>query len=299
MKTNKQMMTAIALAGALGFFTLSAAPAEAWELCAKKDKKTGDFMKGNTQLHKKCKGKWLRVASAETLALLEQVDEQDLELLEKMEMVDNDGDGIDETVRFTGVNVQVVSGSGATDGTVNGLGNLVVGYDEDDGGISGRPTPEKSGSHNIVFGSNHQYTSWGGLVGGMANDIDGEMAVVLSGVGNVASGELAAILSGRYNEASGDYSSVSGGGTNIASGSYSSVSGGRDNLASGSNSSVSGGVQNEASGLRASISGGRMNVASGNNSSVSGGNQNQASGYSSSVSGGNLVTCNSYYGVCP
>ena len=76
MKTNKKMMTAIALAGALGFFTLSAAPAEAWELCAKKDKKTGSFKKGPTQLHKKCNGSWVRVASAETLALLEQMEEE-------------------------------------------------------------------------------------------------------------------------------------------------------------------------------------------------------------------------------
>ncbi len=34
------------------------------------------------------------------------------------------------TVRFSGVNVQVVDGTGDTDGTVNGTGNLVVGYNE-------------------------------------------------------------------------------------------------------------------------------------------------------------------------
>ena len=269
MKTNKKMMTAIALAGALGFFTLSAAPAEAWELCAKKDKKTGDFMKGNTQLHKKCKGKWLRVASAETLALLEQVDEQDLELLEKMEMVDNDGDGIDETVRFTGVNVQVVSGSGATDGAVNGLGNLVVGYDEDYSRIAGWPTPEKSGSHNIVFGRDHQYTSWGGLVGGLGNIIDGEASVVVTGFGNVASGERSVVSGGARNEASGPMSSVSGG------------------------------IYNVASGYSSSVSGGRSNEAGGLTSSVSGGSNNEASGDHSSVSGGLLVTCGSQNGVCP
>jgi len=35
------------------------------------------------------------------------------------------------TVRFTGVNVQVVSGSGTTDGALNGKGNLIIGYNED------------------------------------------------------------------------------------------------------------------------------------------------------------------------
>src|SRR5437899_1823542 len=34
------------------------------------------------------------------------------------------------TLQFTGINVQVVSGSGSTDGAVNGRGNLVVGYNE-------------------------------------------------------------------------------------------------------------------------------------------------------------------------
>src|SRR3712207_9039769 len=38
------------------------------------------------------------------------------------------GVGGKPTIRFSGVNVQVVSGSGATEGTVNGVGNLVVGY---------------------------------------------------------------------------------------------------------------------------------------------------------------------------
>jgi hypothetical protein len=283
MKTNKKMMNAIALAGALSFFALSATPAEAWELCAKKDPRSGDFRKGTPQLHKKCSGRWLRVASAEQLAMLEQVDEQDLELLKKMEMVDNDGDGVAETVRFTGVNVQVVSGSGATDGTVNGLGNLVVGYDEDYDVIRDRPTPEKSGSHNIVFGRDHQYTSWGGLVGGMANNIDGEASVVLSGFGNVASGKRAVVSGGSGNEASGNASSVSGGVSHEASGFSSSVSGGTGNKASGSYSSVSGGVMNEASGSASSVSGGTGNEASGNNSSVT---------------GGRVRTCTTSGGVC-
>ena len=34
------------------------------------------------------------------------------------------------TLRFTGINVQIVSGSGTTDGPVNGKGNLIIGYNE-------------------------------------------------------------------------------------------------------------------------------------------------------------------------
>ncbi len=38
------------------------------------------------------------------------------------------------TIRFTGVNVQVVDGSGDTGGATNGLGNLIVGYIDDNSG---------------------------------------------------------------------------------------------------------------------------------------------------------------------
>src|SRR5262245_12285497 len=34
------------------------------------------------------------------------------------------------TLQFTGINVQIVSGSGTTTGTVNGKGNLIIGYNE-------------------------------------------------------------------------------------------------------------------------------------------------------------------------
>src|SRR4051812_43116612 len=50
-----------------------------------------------------------------------------LSLLSHLSYIVN-GVGGRPTIRFTGVNVQVVSGSGATDGAVNGAGNLVVGY---------------------------------------------------------------------------------------------------------------------------------------------------------------------------
>ncbi len=48
------------------------------------------------------------------------------------------------TVRVEGANLQVVSGPGATSGTVNGTGNLVVGYDEGTG--------SQTGSHNLPAG---------------------------------------------------------------------------------------------------------------------------------------------------
>jgi hypothetical protein len=171
-------------------------------------------------------------------------------------------------VVITGANLRIVNGLGDTE-TTNGLGNLIVGYNEL---RNDRFSPDvRTGSHNVVVGSRNNFSSFGGLVVGAENEISGEFASVSVGFQNIASGDL---------------SSVSGGVGNGASGFGSSVSGGIGNLASGGDSSVSGGNDNRASGLIASVSGGSFNTASGNTSSVSGGQQNTASGTRSSVSGG-------------
>jgi len=62
---------------------------------------------------------------------------------------------------ISGANLYVNDGSGGTDGPVNGLGNVVIGYNELRG--SG---DDRSGSHNLVVGSKNNYSSYGGLVGG-------------------------------------------------------------------------------------------------------------------------------------
>ena len=117
-------------------------------------------------------------------------------------------------ITFSGMNVYIVNGTGSTDGSVNGLGNLIVGYNEPRiwGG------DDRSGSHNIVVGGKHNYSSYGGLVGGYQNTI---------------SGPYANVSGGNVNEASGGYASVSGGGENKASGQYAGVSGGCNKIASG------------------------------------------------------------------
>lgn len=174
---------------------------------------------------------------------------------------------------FEGANVHVRSGSGETNDGCNhpdckstGLGNLIVGYNE----LS--PAADRTGSHNLVVGPSHSYSSSGGFVAGFGNRVLGLYASVSGGLKNVARGTV---------------SSVSGGSDNEASGVFSSVSGGFRNEASGSTSSVSGGTRNEASGLLySSVSGGRGNEASGTGSSVSGGFGNVARGPWSTVSGG-------------
>jgi hypothetical protein len=124
------------------------------------------------------------------------------------------------TLQFSGINVQVVSGSGTTSGPVNGKGNLIVGYNETTFGQT------RTGSHNLVVGDEHEYTSYGGLVAGENNFITGPFASVTGGAHNRASESVASVSGGEGNTASGSGASVSGGGANTASGFVASVSGG-------------------------------------------------------------------------
>ena len=55
-------------------------------------------------------------------------------------------DTTSNSILFTGANLYVQSGSGATDGAVNGLGNLIVGYNE-------ASDETRVGSHNLVLGA--------------------------------------------------------------------------------------------------------------------------------------------------
>lgn len=152
-------------------------------------------------------------------------------------------DAATQTVRFTGVDVQIVNGAPVN--VINGRGNLIVGYNsprlanpalcsigyhvdklpcEADGGVWA--TDHKSGSHNLVVGEGNGYSSYGGVVFGTENVIAGPGATVTAGRGNMALGVG---------------SSVSGGDLNRAYGTHSSIGGGRESWAVGENSSVSGG----------------------------------------------------------
>ena len=69
-----------------------------------------------------------------------------------------EGVGKKPTIKFSGANVQVVSGA-AKEAEINGLGNLVVGNDEEAGA--------QTGSGNLVLGTFKQsFTSYGGFLAG-------------------------------------------------------------------------------------------------------------------------------------
>ena len=107
------------------------------------------------------------------------------------------------TVLISGANLQVVSGNGSTSAMVNGTGNIIIGYDENNG-------DNKSGSHNLVVGFGHTYSSYGGSVVGYDNSITGNWSSVSGGYQNTASGHFSSVSGGGYNTASEIYHSVVG-----------------------------------------------------------------------------------------
>lgn len=177
-------------------------------------------------------------------------------------------------VIIEGCNLHVRNSLGDTN-TINGRGNLFIGYNESPT-ISGRERI-RDGSHNLVIGTQHNFGSYGGLVAGHRNQLIGEWASVVGGIDNEATGK-GSVVAGAANEARGSWSTVSGGFQNLASGSAASVSGGQLNIADGSESSVSGGLRNVAGtgpAIRwSSVSGGEENFSNGTASVVLGGNGN-------------------------
>jgi trimeric autotransporter adhesin len=125
---------------------------------------------------------------------------------------------------ITGANLHLVNGLDSTDCTdeqgqeipdcPNGLGNLIVGYNE-----LRQPDPEigepgeniRTGSHNVVVGQEHNFSRFGGIVVGRFNTISGDFAAVSGGISNTASGNFSPVSGGSGNTASGRFSSVSGG----------------------------------------------------------------------------------------
>jgi hypothetical protein len=189
------------------------------------------------------------------------------------------------TLRFSGMNLQVVNGTGdETD--VNGLGNLIVGYDDNPNSYA------RTGSHNLIAGDGGGWTSYGGLVAGEQNQVTNIFASVAGGFLNIASNQASSVAGGEANHASGLYSSAEGGSYNTASGQLAAISGGTGNTASGGSAAIAGGEDNFAAGGAAFAGGGNGNNAKALGSSVTGGTGNTSNGYLSWIGGGNgsLVT---------
>jgi len=144
-------------------------------------------------------------------------------------------------VVISGVNVHIVNGTRQT-ATVNGLGNLIIGYDELPPNAVEMQNIGRGGSHNLVVGRYNQFgvAGFGNLVGGEWNDAASEAGFVV----------------GLYNETSGAFSSISGGVGNWAGSEYSSVCGGEGDWSLGICSVVLGGYYNKEYGSHSVTVGG-------------------------------------------
>jgi hypothetical protein len=90
-----------------------------------------------------------------------------------------------QSTTFTGCNLYIQNGLGATNGepnhpddldspVVNGLGNLIIGYN-----VGGHNNGDvRTGSHNLILGDQNNYSSFGGIVAGSSNAISAPYASV-------------------------------------------------------------------------------------------------------------------------
>ncbi len=139
------------------------------------------------------------------------------------------------SVVFAGVNVQIRNATRSTDGDPDGTGNLIIGWnegDEDDG---------RTGSHNIIVGSHHDWVGHSGIAVGVDHDLLADAGATVGGEGNVVSAHGAVLIGGQDNEASGPGAVGIGGAENRLAGELSIATGGYRNDAEGAYSVVLGG----------------------------------------------------------
>ena len=99
-------------------------------------------------------------------------------------------------VIFHDANLHVQDGFGTTAeaGAPTGRGNLIVGYN--DMPVPAPSSGYRTGSHNLVVGHSHVFTSTGGAIFGNNNMISAQNATVLGGNHNTAAGVASSVLGG-------------------------------------------------------------------------------------------------------
>lgn len=148
---------------------------------------------------------------------------------------------------ITGANLHIVNGAGSTT-EPNGLGNLIVGYNElrDANALQIGPD-NRSGSHNVIVGTMNNFTSCGGLVVGSVNESSSLFCVVSGGQFNRAPGFCSSVSGGAWNTADHYAAVVTGGFMNFSGARCSAVSGGSGNKVLGQYGSITGGMNGTVS----------------------------------------------------
>ena len=203
-------------------------------------------------------------------------------------------DDANKNVIVTNANLHIRSGSGTTNGTTNGYGNVIIGYNEDTNG-----NKQRGGSHNLILGQEHSYTSYGSILSGTNHTVNAVHASSIGGDSNIIGNNApnAVAIAGQSNQfaSSGTafYAATLGGQGNKVNGRYAAAVAGQNNTVTGTHAaSVGGGGNDKAndentiSGKYAVSIGGKKNTAGGNNSVAIAGQGNEANGaYSATVAG--------------
>ncbi len=242
-----------------------------------------------------------RQTSVSTISMLTR---EQAEILSHMSVVylDDRQGGVVKTIRISECNLQVVNGSGATVNTEDGLGNVIIGYNQGAGAL----VDDRTGSHNLVLGDSNSYLRYGGIVSGTNNAIGGfggcsviggdrnvcnsDRAVMIAGESNemFATGGVGATIGGKFNRVYANRAVTVGGEWNtiLQPAMQSAISGGRACVANGLRSAITAGDGSWADGEGAALIGGLNNRANGDFASVVGGNGNVAGADTSTVGGG-------------
>lgn len=115
-------------------------------------------------------------------------------------------------ITFHGANIHIVNGMGSTQ-LINGLGNLVIGYDENpDPSVNPFPMNGRAGSHNLVIGRYHAWfqNAFGNLLAGEWNWAV-KQSSFLAGFQSQSVGNYSSILGGSNNETFADRTVIVGG----------------------------------------------------------------------------------------
>lgn len=171
------------------------------------------------------------------------------------------------SVSFSGVNVYVDNGSGASavadGGITNGVGNLIIGYNE-----VGAST--KTGSHNVIIGPRHFYTSELGIISGTDNLVTAPNAAVIGGIANAVEAESSIIAGGNHNTVDGNNSAVVASERSFSSGSFTAVIASLTSRVTGAESFVASSVDSSATFLNTTVLGSRNGHAKAQQSGVLG-----------------------------
>ncbi|MCB9637770.1 MAG: hypothetical protein H6727_02555 [Myxococcales bacterium] len=212
-------------------------------------------------------------------------------------------DDANKNVIVTNANLHIRSGSGTTNGTTNGYGNVIIGYNEDT-----NSNKQRGGSHNLILGQEHSYTSYGSILSGTNHTINAPHASAIGGDSNTIGGNApnavaiagqnnqlapsgtalyAAALGGQANQIDGNHAAAVAGQNNTSSGNHAAAVAGQNNTSSGNHAAAVAGQNNTSSGNHAAAVAGQNNTSSGNHAAAVAGQNNTVSGtHAASVGGG-------------